>query len=70
MTDVTVDETPYTATLTNMEKLFGIPKNTLRRIAEKGHVRSVKVGEYQQSPRVYFVEDMKEYLQNNAEVKK
>ena len=59
--------TPITASLDGMQKLFGMPAHTVRRLAKEGAIRRVKLGEGKQSPSLYFVQDMIEYLERTAE---
>lgn len=68
MTEVQVKERvyPYTARIRDMVKLFGIPEHTIRRMADEGKIRSLKMGNSRQGQRVYFVEDMIEYLKTNV----
>ena len=68
MTDMQIKERayPYTAKVRDMEKLFGIPQHTIRRMADEGKIRSAKLGESRQCQKVYFVEDMIEYLKTNV----
>jgi len=48
------------------EAIFGISAWTLRKVVKEGHVRSAKVADTQQAPRVYHARDLHEWLLSRA----
>jgi len=55
-----------TANMEGMQEIFGLPPHTVSRIVKEGHVRFNKIGDNKQAPTVYWVRDMKEYLEGTA----
>ncbi len=58
---------PYSAQAKTVRNLFGLPTHVTRRLADNGRIRFVKLGESKQAVRLYFVDDIIEYLEGEAE---
>lgn len=61
---------PITTTAKGIRELFGLAPTALERLASEGQVRWCKAGTAEQAGRVFFVSDVMEWLEKNAQTGK
>ena len=67
MIEVELVPMPLWVSVAQVEQLFGISAESLRRIAKEGVIRYAKLSDAKSAPRVYNVRDLNEWLAMRAD---
>jgi hypothetical protein len=59
---------PLWATVQTIQELFGVPPKITRQLAYEARIRQAKLGEAQQSTRLYRVADVEEWLESKVDL--